>query len=451
MAELQVPAGFGTLPLEAKPFDLGAALKTAAELRASQASTGATNAETAIRQAQLPGVQAQSQIQGNQAQMSKLTTGNQLIAAGMSQLDPTDPDFAEKADEILQGLTEQGVTNARQWIGHVHTANDLNKIVGIYGAGSPAAAAAAAQGGGSAPLPPPSPDMVQQFAQLPPDRLQAAAQKLTTWHQALVAVRNSPDPEKAFNAAVASQGFPQYSGTYKQNYDQLLSHVAEMDASAQAVLQNTGVGLPGAPPATKFENVGGVGLVGVNPYAGGGQGAAKVVVPEPGTWSYAGVNPTTGAPIMLNNKTGEQREGTAPIGAKPTNAGAGGAFNAKREAWLAVHSGDDQGALDFANGRKQLSPGEAMAAAQSRASAELNALSMAGSPPADPQAWLRAQTGANYQQIMAAAVPAAPEGGAPAGLPQRAIDTLKAAGGKPVQFNNKQVWAFRNGKPVRIR
>lgn len=85
-------------------------------------------------------------------------------------------------------------------------------------------------------------------------------------------------------------------------------------------------------------------------------------------------NRPDGTPIYLNQSTGEESLGdNGPM--TPKSGAAGGrtsVFQQKQAAWLAVHEGDTQGALDFANGRRQMSVPEMVKSAQSQAAREIN-------------------------------------------------------------------------------
>ncbi len=74
--------------------------------------------------------------------------------------------------------------------------------------------------------------------------------------------------------------------------------------------------------------------------------------------------------IYLDTHTGQNVLGPAVM---PKVGGAGGVpvFELKRRAWLAVHEGDDAGALDFANGHRSLSDQEMMRSAQTLALRDL--------------------------------------------------------------------------------
>jgi hypothetical protein len=60
--------------------------------------------------------------------------------------------------------------------------------------------------------------------------------------------------------------------------------------------------------------------------------------------------------VTFYDKNGETKD--SGIKARPTGGrgGAGSVYEVKRNAWLAVHPGDQQGALDYASGKKQIPP-----------------------------------------------------------------------------------------------
>jgi hypothetical protein len=127
-------------------------------------------------------------------------------------------------------------------------------------------------------------------------------------------------------------------------------------------------------------------------------------------------------------------EGTQAPSVPTRGAGRGTAFEQKYAAWLAVYPGDEQGALDYASGIKNLTDDQIWQAA----------LKQAGEMLKDDTAYLTIQDPAQKQQVLveratqlfgafkavpgqAAQPPAAPGGsGAGPAIPPAAIDYLRA-------------------------
>lgn len=114
-------------------------------------------------------------------------------------------------------------------------------------------------------------------------------------------------------------------------------------------------------------------------------GPADIYTPPPGAptpqedqqrdqWRHVGNKPD-GTPIYLNQATGEEQEGGMGPMTPRSGAGAGGrssVFQQKQTAWLEVHPGDSQGALDYASGRREMSTAEKVKSANSQAAREIN-------------------------------------------------------------------------------
>ena len=116
--------------------------------------------------------------------------------------------------------------------------------------------------------------MRQQFAQIDPARLQATYEKASEYDAALQRIYHSPDPEKQWNLE-AAQFAPELVGRFsKLRLQQMISETETQLPIMGSILQERGVGLPGAPPATEYKEVGG-NLYAIDPYAPPG----KVVTP----------------------------------------------------------------------------------------------------------------------------------------------------------------------------
>ncbi|MCC6775624.1 MAG: hypothetical protein IT537_03150 [Hyphomicrobiales bacterium] len=121
-------------------------------------------------------------------------------------------------------------------------------------------------------------------------------------------------------------------------------------------------------------------------------------------------------PWKVDRNTGERtfEPGTTITSRAGSTAGGAGrqsVFQQKQAAWLAVHPNDQQGALDYASGRRQMSESEIAKSALSMARGELNANTMMKfRPPAEQTAFVQKRAGEIAHQIRSGfgAAPAAP-------------------------------------------
>jgi hypothetical protein len=139
----------------------------------------------------------------------------------------------------------------------------------------------------------------------------------------------------------------------------------------------------------------------------GNEARAKATYPER-TDQYIGTD-STGRPIYHNTHGvpgAPDTVGDIPVNAKPSAGMA--TFEAKQGAYLSVHPGDTQGAIEFANGQRTLAPGEAAIAAQAAASRDAQTAALAGGK-VDEGALAQQY----YQQFTAAGAAQAPGSPAP--------------------------------------
>ena len=68
--------------------------------------------------------------------------------------------------------------------------------------------------------------------------------------------------------------------------------------------------------------------------------------------------------FIFNERTGQHEFHPGSVMRTPSSSGSSSVFEQKRQAWLALNPGDEQGALQFASGRSQLSPAQARLAAE---------------------------------------------------------------------------------------
>jgi hypothetical protein len=102
-----------------------------------------------------------------------------------------------------------------------------------------------------------------------------------------------------------------------------------------------------------------------------------------GKYQHIGNTPE-GEAVLLDQKTGETV--LKPIKVQPkTGAGSkGGVSEWRYNAWLAANPGDEKGALDYAGGRKQMSPVEINKSAHAIVDREIKGMMV---PPSDPKAY----------------------------------------------------------------
>lgn len=506
---IQIPAGWGEVPLAVKDntFDLAAPLEAAAKIKAEGAQTDESEATTALRQAQLPQEAAKSSL-------ATMDLNDAQIARTMRSIDWSDPNAAASGDAALQRLVDGGNADAGQYIGKLSQATTDRLADGLEGAAvrQPSAASAALAGGsdgGGGPA-----VLRQQLAQLPDQVLSAAYQKASDYDAALQRIYHAPNPQKQWDIE-AQEHAPQLIGRYSPlRLGQMMKETESNLPIMASIMDEKGLGLPGAPPATEYKEAGG-NLYAIDQYAAGG----PTVKPVTNNSTLVGTDDQNRG--IYHGPQGET-VGDHPLGAKP-GTDRDTVFQQKQDAWIAVHPGDNAGALAYASGRGgTMQPAQIQTAAAAQAAKDLQALSAAGSPPADPNAYLAQQTALHASEISAAAASTAPGGagaGAPAadpnapppppsddfsaarrdygtalsslqqqlgnarpGTPQykqleqnlqkvrsdiaqhiqpmanpgvtpppRAVQALKTAGeGVPVAFPNGTTWVIRNGQPVRL-
>ena len=424
MAELQIPAGWGDLALKATPFDLANPLAEAAKIqqqRADTANTQATMAETGARtatlSAELPGVRAESQTKQASAQ-------NALIADATSKVDPNSPDPTGDWHAAMQALVDQGVTQAKQFLSAPYTASRARQVVGVYGAKDAGEGLGASQSGGL-PSDVPTPAQQQQwdgiFHNLPPDQMQAKVASLDAIKAALVRVSNSDNPAAAWDKEAGALGLGAAAGAYSGlNWQRMWDQVAPLDRYLRGRLQGSGLGLPAPPVPVDFKEAGG-GLYATTLYGPNGGPSASLV--GGGQSNLVGTDPATGKAIYHNPVSNTETEGQYALGQKPGTygAGSGGAFEIRRNAYLAVHPGDDAGALDYARTGANGAAGHQMGAAQlqiaasSQARADWNAMVNSGSPlpPEGEESWVQNRASTYYAPMLAQAQNDVAGGGTP--------------------------------------
>jgi len=133
---------------------------------------------------------------------------------------------------------------------------------------------------------------------------------------------------------------------------------------------------------------------------------APAVSPPPmyePNYQYVGTEQGTGKPVYHDIHTAQDVTGATPIGPKPSTAMS--TFLLKQQAYLQSHPDDQNGALEFANGKRNMSPAQMQESALNQANKELADATLAGAVIPDPDAWVRQKTAANYALISGAGAP----------------------------------------------
>lgn len=298
-------------------------------------------------------------------------------------------------------------------------------------------------------------DFTRMFANMPPAQLQQSARKLDDLDAAIQRVEASPNPVAQF--AIEAPKFGQTQPVDPARIPGIIQTLkAQVEPARTAIhgwLIRQGAGMAAPTAAPSVASVGG-GEYAINTGPGGEPSATPIIAPNDRA-EFVGTN-AAGLPMVLDRTTGAVHvSGSDTI--TPKNAVPRTPFALKQAAWLNLHPGDQQGALDFADGKKAMTPDQIATYASSQAARDLQALSLAGSPPQDAAAFLTNATAQHVAALSAAASPGAPAapgaGGAPAAptTPPPASAQAQLQDGKPFKYQNGQVWTKKGGKPVFLR
>jgi hypothetical protein len=164
-------------------------------------------------------------------------------------------------------------------------------------------------------------------------------------------------------------------------------------------------------------------------------------------WRPIGLTPS-GQPALLNSRSGELINGVTReplsdaekltfLGGRSPSGGAGGnsVFNAKMAAWLNVNPNDQAGALEYASGRKSVTPGEQYKIGYAAAQKTMNSMlqmpdyrknAEAQAYLKDPQAWLEGAAKRYMQTQSTGAAPAPTAAPAASSVKPLPLPTSKA-------------------------
>lgn len=405
-------------------------------------------------------------VDAKSSSLAKTTGTAQSLIANAASLATT----PEEWDQAMQDLADKGVPAARQFIGRF-SEQLKGRVTNAYSASSPTSALAAMQSdnptgaggaqsgladvaGGAGAGVQSGADVTafdEKFASASPDQIQTAYQHLEKMRSAIQAVAQSPNPAAEWDKHAAELGHPDQVGHYSpQALQQLTQDVIPLDNYLRGRITRESAGVPGPKIPAKIDNVGGV-LYAVD-NTDPAHPTAKPLTPQ-GKGTLVGTDPETGFGVYYDPVTGKETKGSVKLAAKPGGGGAGGhsVFAMKQAAWLSVHPGDTQGALDYAGALKgkNLSEEQIQMAATKQAASEFAALALSPNPPPDGQAYITARTQEIAQDISSRGPTATGAPPAAAGtIPTRALALLKD--GKPHRFQNGQTWQMKNGQAVRV-
>lgn len=413
-------AGDSGLPaLAVDPLSLGVnntarAVQTMSGLQAYQqqqaVQPGEIAAANAVNQAKTTMAPLEAQNAQYESQLKRIGFQNEALANVARAAQAADPEDAAKVwDDGMKEAMANGVPQAEQYISHYRP--DLAEKVGnAYSAAG--AGGRGAAGGAEGPGPATDPAIARAVAAMPAPQLQKGLGNINrvisgfnnvhdadSWNQELQALQDAGIDVKQFlpnldwsplNYAAASRMIQKLMPT--------------RDAMAQrAALEATGA--PVAEPAPLYE-------------------------PKS---TYIGTQPGTGLPVYHDATTGKDTIGTSPV--QPKMSAGLLTFQGKVAAAKAAGMGDQE-ALDFANGKKDMSDAQMEEAAHAQASKDLADIALAGGQtPADPQAWIASRTSENLNALKAAQTANRGTPGGPHGGPQNnAMVTIPGRG--PMQVGS---------------
>ena len=150
-------------------------------------------------------------------------------------------------------------------------------------------------------------------------------------------------------------------------------------------------------------------------------------------------------PILTDTRTGDSidaitgepvAQGTKVMPLTRGSAGSGGVWKVKHDAWLTSHPDDEQGALEYAAGHRQMNASDLNKTALSMAQRDVaNDMTLMGKP-ADQRAQVIQQRAAEYSRLLQQGFGTTPAPAAPAGAPAAApaastVAPKPVAQGKP--------------------
>lgn len=374
---------YGMLPpMEIDP--LGRGIQDATQLQnfqVQQQENSLLPAEIAAKRADLQQQQSLLPLQAIEAQQkSQLQTadyGNAMIANAARRAMAADPADAPGVwDSEMETAAKNGVGAATQYIGH-YTDDRAQQVFDALGGQSDSRSrAAAGQPAG------PDPAILQQkLTQIPKPQLMSM-------------VRNQNMVINAFNGIKTADDLTAAVQNLKQSGVDVTPFMQGIDLNDKSPLgfaRNYATIHQAVQTLTPYRDAAQTVLA--------VQGTGGVVVPPTSKGSYmvAGYD-ANGQPIMVNRNNPNAPPITIQgAGIKPS-AGTQ-TFLAKQQGWLAIHPGDEDGALQYANGQKKLQQSEVMNMALTRANQQMGDAVLAGEVIPDPNKWQHDKAKENYQLL----------------------------------------------------
>lgn len=371
-----------------------------------------------------------------QMQQMQNNMENDLISQAMRE--GTDP---QSWDSAMKRAKSLGAKTADQYLGQF---TEKRRTDWLAARGGMPGNAPAGGGGGAGPanqLGGMSPSQQYDFNNMSPQQLQFGAQAIGRALSDLEAVRNSPNPAEQWEALKLQNPAYRNMGPYSPQI--LAQKYAEAQQNAMAIqsrLQNSGAGLPNPRNVPDVVGTPGTGISTIDPLAPGGP-VVKEVQPPPRNDQLTGYD-EGGYPIYHDPRSGKDTRGSIAIDKGRYLGGAGGGnsvFDRKRAAWLELHPGDNQGALDFASGRAEMTPAQRAQTARRMAQQEYQAQVYYGQQRIpDPDTWIRQRSQEIEQELNSRAQLGSPPAPGTPGFGPRPFagsDTNSIAGVPPKGIN----------------
>ena len=341
--------------------------------------------------------QENAQISPYKVQAAKMqnaldtTTYNDSMIAHAAKTSTGDPD---QWDQNFRALDAQGVPGARQWIGRYSPAA-MDSIERGYDPAGPLARATRpsmeSMSGGQGT------DYDKLFSQTAPEQIPQIADRTGRAMDLLATVKDAPTWEAA-KAQAAKLGIPtQGMGSYSPLKTQMLyQHLLGIHDYLSSRTADQGLGVPAPNVASKTQNVGDT-LYSVNADTPSGVAEATQIAHVPES-TFVGTDKASGRPVYHDTRPvpGQPADTMGPyeVNAKGSHDTT---FDSKMKAWTTAHPGDDDGAMAYANGQKQMTPQEITKSALTLATGDYRSAIAAGEQISDPNAYVE-QHRRQYEQ-----------------------------------------------------
>lgn len=482
---VEIPAGWSQLPLQVDtPFQLatGAANTQLAQANASSARTKADEEaalapiQTQLAQNTLATSNAQQPVSQLTALAQTQSLQDNLVAEAASRAQASDNPGQTWRDE-MEGLAAQGVLRASQ-LADAGYSDKLAKTVATFGgAGAGARTSQLASGGpgaaaggeGLTDYGQYDPTIDRMVANIPPAQqtqaLQSKLQTLDSFRQAIVAIRNAPDPIAAWDqhaAQFAQQfGIPNAAGQFAGNHAGLEAKLNELEpdvegfeGAIQARLSRGALGVPQPLAPAQMEKTAD-GTYAIRPDGKGG--FTSTPIGNVGKSILVGRN-EDGFGVYFNSSTGTESVGNVKLDNKPGTAR--DTATMQKYQLLTAAGVDLAEAGMIVAGGKQMQPADIVAKSQQLATSQVAAEEGGmGAPDFIQKVQDRAaqiQTQLTSANSIAIPVPGAASPGAKPGAPQadygptpgKGIDAsakLKQLSAAPQQYQAARAQLVKTG------